>query len=243
MTKQQQIEKELASVRATYMADYESVVAEYQSMFPNLITKAQDDETKRKYTETVELRITELQKLLQRIGNDSVPAIQPPEKPSLLSKIFPAKTHSKAHSDIYAGVGVLVIKGNKIVLGMRQGSHCAGQYNLPGGHIDYGEDLTIAAIREVKEETGLNVNVRMFDKNRVDWFITNNLLPVGKLKRHYLGAFLVADYVSGELVTKEPMKNKGYNWTSYDTLLHHAKPGCAWLPTEFLIGYRSKIGL
>ena len=35
-----------------------------------------------------------------------------------------------------------------------------GQWCLPGGFIEYEEDFLSAAIREVKEETGLNVEIQ-----------------------------------------------------------------------------------
>lgn len=243
---EQQIEKEIMRLRATYMADYESIVVEHQHNFPNMITKEQDDKTRAMYTRTVDRRLIELKATLLKLNDKSQVIMPVAPKPQgfwgkVVSQIFPPKPD--VGSDIYVGVGVLVVKGNKVALGMRQGSHCPGQRNLPGGHMEYGEDIIIAANREVGEETGLKINIRMFDANRADWFITNHLLPVGNTKKHYLGIFMVADYVSGVLTTKEPMKNKGYDWISYDTLLHYAKPGDAWLPTEFLIAYRDKIGL
>ena len=243
MTIEQQVEKEITRLRAVYMADYEAIVIEHQQKFPNLITKEQDDKTRKAYTNTVELRLADLKKTLLKFGNVPPPAILPTNKAGLFEKLSTHIFPQKPSSNIYVGVGVLVVKGNKVVLGMRQGSHCPNQYNLPGGHLEYGEDVTLAACREVLEETDLKINVRMFDNNRADWYVTNNLLPVGNVIRHYLGIFMVADYVSGTLTTKEPMKNKGYAWTNYDLLLHHAKPGDAWLPTEFLLAYREKIGL
>jgi 8-oxo-dGTP diphosphatase len=34
-----------------------------------------------------------------------------------------------------------------------------GVYNLPGGHVDFGEDLVIALKREIQEEFGLDISV------------------------------------------------------------------------------------
>ncbi|RSM08793.1 hypothetical protein CEP52_004485 [Fusarium oligoseptatum] len=45
----------------------------------------------------------------------------------------------------------------KMVTGKRKGSHGAGTWQLPGGHLDYGESLLVCAEREVLEETGLKV--------------------------------------------------------------------------------------
>ncbi len=37
------------------------------------------------------------------------------------------------------GVGVLVFKDNKILMGRRKGSHGAGTWAPPGGHLEFGE--------------------------------------------------------------------------------------------------------
>ncbi len=103
--------------------------------------------------------------------------------------------------------------------------------------MENGESLYETAIREVKEETGLHVAPRDFDTIRQEWFVTNNIIE-GK---HYVGLFVVCDWVSGEPKNLEPKKNEGWEWVTYDKLLEYSKPGDAWLPSEFLIGYQNKI--
>lgn len=50
-------------------------------------------------------------------------------------------------------VSVILIDGVKIALGKRAGS---GKWGLPCGYIEYGEKFVDAAVREVKEEIGID---------------------------------------------------------------------------------------
>ena len=64
------------------------------------------------------------------------------------------------------GVGVVVTKGRprvangtvsdfRILVGLRKGSHGAGQWALPGGWLEKGEEFLDCALRELREETGI----------------------------------------------------------------------------------------
>lgn len=55
-----------------------------------------------------------------------------------------------------AVVGI-IIKDDKILLGKRLKETDYGQFEPPGGKIELGEDLEDALVREVKEETGIEV--------------------------------------------------------------------------------------
>ena len=46
-------------------------------------------------------------------------------------------------------------------------SSCAGQWYLPAGKMEPGEDIVEAAVREVKEETGLDFQVSSLLLGRV----------------------------------------------------------------------------
>lgn len=55
-----------------------------------------------------------------------------------------------------AGVGVIVLNEKEEVLVIKERVRKGG-YKFPGGHIDSSEDIKTAAIREVYEETGINI--------------------------------------------------------------------------------------
>ena len=54
------------------------------------------------------------------------------------------------------GVGVFVYNmDGKILLGKRKGAHGAGEWSLPGGHLEFNESFERCCEREVMEETGI----------------------------------------------------------------------------------------
>jgi len=55
-------------------------------------------------------------------------------------------------------VGALILSGDGEVLLIRQ-AKWSDQYCIPGGHIELGETIEQALLREVKEETGLDADV------------------------------------------------------------------------------------
>jgi 8-oxo-dGTP diphosphatase len=55
------------------------------------------------------------------------------------------------------GVNVFIYKGGKILLGKRKGGTAPGTWCLPGGKLEFGEGLRLGAKREVREETGIEI--------------------------------------------------------------------------------------
>jgi ADP-ribose pyrophosphatase YjhB (NUDIX family) len=55
--------------------------------------------------------------------------------------------------------GCLIKKDTQYLLVQEKQPRAYGLWNLPAGHVDKGEELEHAAIREAKEETGLDVRL------------------------------------------------------------------------------------
>lgn len=52
-----------------------------------------------------------------------------------------------------------ILDGDQVIM-VREGSaHKRGEWNLPSGRVDRGESVTAAAVREAKEETGLDIRL------------------------------------------------------------------------------------
>jgi len=57
------------------------------------------------------------------------------------------------------GVGGVVIEDNRTLLIRRGNEPLMGQWSIPGGTLELGETLAEGTVRELKEETGLEVRV------------------------------------------------------------------------------------
>ena len=60
------------------------------------------------------------------------------------------------------GVGAVARRGDDLLMIRRGHGPGAGSWSIPGGHVEMGETLHEALVREVAEETGLEVVVDRF---------------------------------------------------------------------------------
>tara|TARA_B100001167_G_C16760415_1_gene301057 strand:- start:1154 stop:1603 length:450 start_codon:yes stop_codon:yes gene_type:complete len=54
-------------------------------------------------------------------------------------------------------VGALILNNQNKILLVKSHKWINNKYSVPGGHVEIGESLSSAIIREVKEETGLDI--------------------------------------------------------------------------------------
>ena len=57
------------------------------------------------------------------------------------------------------GSAVLVVKDGKFLLAKRNKKNYFGKWVIPGGGVNYGETILQAGLREIKEETNLDVEI------------------------------------------------------------------------------------
>jgi 8-oxo-dGTP diphosphatase len=101
------------------------------------------------------------------------------------------------------GVGVMVLKEGKVLLGMRKGSHGDGSYSFPGGHVEYMESFENCARRETREEAGIEIkNIRFLNVANV----------IEYAPRHYINIEIICDWAKGEPQTFPNEKIGDWQW-------------------------------
>lgn len=97
----------------------------------------------------------------------------------------------------------MILKEGKVLLGKRKGSHGAGEYAFPGGHLEYMESFEACARRETMEECGIEIQHVRFQ------FLANLTQYAPK---HYVHIGMIAEWESGEPRVLEPDKSEAWDW-------------------------------
>lgn len=149
---------------------------------------------------------------------------------------------------VKTGVGVIVIKERKILVGKRKGSHGEGMLAFPGGGFEFTDSSMYGCCeREVYEETGISCRAFSPDKYRDDLFTTFDILSEDGEKR-YVTCYVLAEYMSGGehygegfrfVKPVEPDKCEMWEWLTLKELISRvADPKQeTWIPIKKVAHY------
>lgn len=108
------------------------------------------------------------------------------------------------------GLGVIISKDGKVLLGKRKNAHGHGTWGFPGGHLEFGETFAECAYRETLEEAGIQISEPQFVTATNDIILDED--------KHYVTIYLKAEYLGGELKNLEPHKLEGWQWFAWEQL-------------------------
>jgi len=113
------------------------------------------------------------------------------------------------------GVGAVIICDGKLLLEKRKNDPGKGKWSIPGGLVELGENVEQTVIREVKEETGLEVE----KPEHID--IVDNITrdENGEIKYH----FVIIDYfvkLKGGTM-KATSDAEELRWVTFDDVEKH----------------------
>jgi 8-oxo-dGTP diphosphatase len=114
----------------------------------------------------------------------------------------------RGYEQTRTGVGIMIFKEDKILMAKRKSAHGEGMYSFPGGHLEYMESFEECALREIKEECGVEV------KNLEFLFVANLKMYAPK---HFTHIGLTAHWASGEPQIMEPDRHEVWGWYSIYT--------------------------
>ena len=105
-------------------------------------------------------------------------------------------------------VGGVLEKDGKYLLVQEAQEKCYGKWNLPAGHLDPNETIIEAAKREIKEESGLNVEL-------------TGVCQIGnrKLEDDVFVSVIFSTKVLGGDIKFDPNEILDAKWFSYEELL------------------------
>ena len=112
----------------------------------------------------------------------------------------------------FLGVGALIFEGRNILLVERAKEPLKGYWSIPGGIVEAGEKLEDAVRREVREETGLEIEpLAMFE-------IFERIMPDSEMRPEY--HYVLIDYlcrvVGGQLAAASDVSQAA--WVSEQNL-------------------------
>lgn len=124
---------------------------------------------------------------------------------------------SRERYHLSIAVFVLLLKGDEICM-LRRGNTgwMDGRYSLPAGGLEPGETLSAAAIRELREETGVQASPSALT--------LAHTLHVWTENRSWMGHFFICREWRGIPFLAEPDKHSEISWKNIETLPEETIP-------------------
>lgn len=110
---------------------------------------------------------------------------------------------SSSEKIVRVGVGALIVRDGKILLGQRLSKNGVGSWQIPGGHLEFGEDFVDCAKREAEEECGLKD------------FVSQGVISVSNdivYDVHFVTIGILLESKEGEPYAAEPEKSANWQW-------------------------------
>jgi mutator protein MutT len=113
------------------------------------------------------------------------------------------------------GVGAVIVNDGKAIIIKRANDPYKGQWSIPGGRVELGESLADAVRREMREETGLDVEVgpliEVFERIQRD--------ADQRIRYHFVIVDYLCTCVGGELCASDDAEEAA--WVTGEDLAHY----------------------
>ena len=113
---------------------------------------------------------------------------------------------------------IAVFRDGRVLLARRGRAPMAGVYSLPGGAVEVGETLREAALRELKEEVGVEADILAF---------VDHVEPIARegdgVRAHFVVAAFVGRWRRGEARAAAPRPTRSPGSTrERSAIIHHS---------------------
>jgi ADP-ribose pyrophosphatase YjhB (NUDIX family) len=143
---------------------------------------------------------------------------------------------SKIRHMIKCAAYIIPRRGNEVLLSLRKNTgFMDGYYSLVAGHIETGESVEEGAIREAREESGVNLT------NDQLKFVFLMHRASDKIENEYLDVFFEVNEWQGDLTNMEPEKCGGLDWFDIDKLPENTIPNIADVLASYRNGQQFKV--
>ena len=112
----------------------------------------------------------------------------------------------------YAAVGVVVFRGDEVLLVRRGKEPRSNNWSIPGGAQETGETVFEAARRELMEETGIDARIT----GLIDVIDGIQKDERGRVRMHYTLVDVAAEWVAGEAAAADDVA--AVRWAKLDAL-------------------------